>query len=594
MRTAEAYLNIIRSRGQRGLPVNDFYRQLRNPEWFLQAYGKIYRNDGAMTPGVTEETVDAMSLKKIRTIIDDLDREAYRWTPVRRTYIPKKNGKLRPLGMPTWSDKLLQEVIRCLLEAYFEPQFSEHSHGFRPRRGCHTALREIYFNWRGTVWFIEGDIRGCFDNIDHTVLLSMLREQIHDNRFLRLIENLLKAGYLEEWKYHGTFSGSPQGGIVSPILSNIYLDRLDRFVEQTLSPMFTRGKERKPNPEYNRLYFRSRYLRKTGREEEGRALYKQAQQLPSRLLDDPEYRRLKYVRYADDFLLGFVGTRHEAEEIKCRLTLFLREQLRLELSEDKTLITHARSEKARFLGYELCVTQDDRKHTSGRRSVNAVVSLRVPKAVIKAKCEPYQNGDQPKHRSELLGHSVFDIVAQYQSVYRGIVNFYVMAHNVRDLSQLHGVMQRSLTKTLAAKLRISVPQVYERLATTIETEHGPRRVLEVRIDRRDKQPLIARWGGISLAWKLDSTLFDREPVPIINMTELVQRLLADACELCGSQDDVQVHHIRALKDLRQFGRSEKPLWVQVMAARRRKTLVVCHACHRAIHEGRPTRTRQGE
>ena len=593
MRNAETYLNIIRSRGQRGLAVNDFYRQLHNRELFLQAYGKIYRNDGAMTPGVTDETVDGMSLKKIQAIIDDLDREAYRWTPVRRTYIPKKNGKLRPLGMPTWSDKLLQEVVRCLLEAYYEPQFSEHSHGFRPQRGCHTALREIYFHWRGTAWFIEGDIRGCFDNLDHPVLLSILRERIHDNRFLRLIENLLKAGYLEEWKYHGTFSGSPQGGIVSPILSNIYLDRLDKFVEQTLSPTFTRGKERKPNPEYSRLYFRSRYLRKTGREKEARELFKQAQQLPSRLLDDPDYRRLKYVRYADDFLLGFVGTRQEAEEIKSRLALFLREQLRLELSEEKTLITHARSEKARFLGYELCVTQDNRKHTNGRRSVNAVVSPRVPKDVIKAKGEPYRKRGQPIHRPELLGHSVFDIVAQYQSVYRGIVNFYIMAHNVRDLSHLSWVMQRSLTKTLAAKLRVSVPKVYERFATTIETEHGPRRVLEVQIERRGKKPLIARWGGISLAWKLDVTLSDREPVPMVNMTELVQRLLANECELCGTRDNVQVHHIRALKDLQKSGQSEKPLWARVMAARRRKSLVVCDACHRAIHEGRPTRTRNG-
>ena len=296
---------------------------------------------------------------------------------------------------------------------------------------------------------------------------------------------------------------------------------------------------------------------------------------------------------ATRLLLGFVGTREEAEDIKSRLASFLREQLRLELSPEKTLITHARSEKARFLGYELCVTQDDRKHTNGRRSVNAVVSLRVPKDVIKAKCEPYQKSGRPIHRPELLGHSVFDIVAQYQSVYRGIVNFYRMAHNLRDLSRLHGVMQHSLTKTLAAKLRISVPKVYERFATTIETEDGQRRVLEIRIDRRDKKPLIARWGDISLAWQLDTTLSDREPVPMINMTELVQRLAADECELCGSRDNVQVHHIRALKNLQKAGRPEKPLWARVMAARRRKSLVVCETCHWAIHEGRPTRTRNG-
>lgn len=593
MRNAAIYLDIIRNHGQRGLPVEDLYRQLYNPALYLQAYGKIYRNDGAMTPGVTEETVDRMSLAKIQSLVEALHFERYRWTAVRRIYIPKKNGKLRPLGMPTWSDKLLQEVIRLLLEAYYEPQFSDHSHGFRPARGCHTALREIYYGWRGTVWFIEGDIRGCFDNLDHTVLLSILHDNILDNRFVRLIENLLKAGYLEDWKYHGTFSGSPQGGIASPILANIYLDRMDKFVEQSLIPQFNRGDERKPNPEYTQLYSRSRYLSRTGREEEARQLYKRAQQLPSRLLNDPEYRRLKYVRYADDFLLGFVGTRHEAEEIKHRLGTFLREQLKLELSEEKTLITHARSEKARFLGYNLCVTQDDRKHTNGRRSVNAVVSLRVPADVIQAKSAPYVKHGQPAHRPELLSHSVFDIVAQYQSVYRGIVNFYTMAHNLRDLSRLQWTMQRSLTKTLAAKLRISVPKVYDRYGTTIDTEHGPRRVLEVRIERGDKPPLIARWGGISLAWTPDGQICDLEPVPMINMAELVQRLLADQCELCGSQDNVQVHHIRALKDLQKPGRSEQPLWARVMAARHRKTLVVCGPCHRAIHEGRPTRSRQG-
>ena len=594
MRDAETCLAIIRSRGERGLPVDDLYRQLFNPEFFLHAYGKIYRNQGAMTPGVTAETVDGMALTKIKDIIDALHFERYRWTPVRRAYIPKKGGKLRPLGMPTWSDKLLQEAVRMLLEAYFEPQFSDHSHGFRPARGCHTALREIYFNWKGTVWFIEGDIRGCFDNIDHSVLMSILREKILDNRFLRLIENLLKAGYLEDWTYHATFSGSPQGGIVSPILANVYLDRMDKFVESVLVPTWTRGDERETNPEYQRLYDRARYLRKTGRTEEADALFKQVQKLPSRLLDDPGYRRLKYVRYADDFLLGFVGTRQEAEDIKRRIGEFLREQLKLELSESKTLVTHARSEKARFLGYELCVTQDDHKHTKGRRSVNGVVSLRVPKAVIQDKCQPYVKAGQPAHRPELTNHDVFDIVAQYQSVYRGVVNFYALAHNLRDLGRLHWAMQGSLVKTLAAKLRISVPKVYERFRTTRETDQGPRKVLEVRIERGEKPPLIARWGGISLAWKLDTELFDRLPVPMINTTELVQRLLADECELCGSRENIQVHHIRALKDLTKPGREEKPRWAQVMAARHRKTLVVCQRCHVGIHAGRPLKSREGQ
>jgi group II intron reverse transcriptase/maturase len=237
------------------LPVEDVYRLLYNPDLYLRAYAKLNSNAGAMTPGATEETVDGMSLEKIHTIIETLKNERYRWTPVRRTYIPKKNGKLRPLGMPSWSDKLLQEVIHSILSAYYEPQFSEHSHGFRPRRGCHTALKEITQKGRATKWFIEGDISACFDKIDHTILLKILLEKIHDNRFIRLIKGLLDAGYLENWKYNSTYSGVPQGAVVSPILSNLVLDKLDKYVEQELIPAYTRGQRRSVYPPYNVLTF---------------------------------------------------------------------------------------------------------------------------------------------------------------------------------------------------------------------------------------------------------------------------------------------------------------------------------------------------
>jgi group II intron reverse transcriptase/maturase len=248
MQRAEALLEIIHERGKRGLPLERLYRHLFNPELYLRAYGKIYRNDGAMTPGASAETADGMSLRKIQAIIEALRHERYRWTPVRRTYIDKKNSsKKRPLGLPTWSDKLLQEVIRSLLEAYYEPQFSGRSHGFRPGRGCHTALEEIQRQWRGTVWFIEGDITDCFGSLDHSIMRSMLAEKIHDGRFLRLIDGLLQAGYLEDWRYHETLSGAPQGGILSPLLSNIYLNRLDRYVETTLLPAYNQERYSKPH-----------------------------------------------------------------------------------------------------------------------------------------------------------------------------------------------------------------------------------------------------------------------------------------------------------------------------------------------------------
>ena len=588
MRDAAAVLEIIRDRGRRGLPLERLYRCLFNPDLFLLAYGKIYRNAGAMTPGATGETVDGMTLGKIEAIIGALQAERYRWTPVRRTYIEKKNSsKKRPLGLPTWSDKLLQEVIRLLLEAYYEPQFSDRSHGFRPGRGCHTALLEITHNWHGTTWFIEGDITDCFGSLDHSILLGILAEKIRDGRFLRLIGGLLQAGYLEDWRYHATLSGCPQGGIASPVLSNIYLDRLDRFIEQDILPARNRGARRTPYRPYMRLWQQAWRLEQQGEGEAGRALRRQMKAMPSRDPADPGYRRLKYCRYADDWVLGFTGPRQEAEEIKDKTGQFLREQLKLELSPAKTLITHGRTQAARFLGYEMVVMHaDDKRDHRGHRSINAGIGLKVPASVIRAKCAPYLHRGKPVRRTERIVDTDFSIVAQFQAEYRGVAEYYRLAFNRHKLGRLKYVMERSLTKTLARKYRISVPQVYRRYRAVLDTGHGPRRGLRVTVDRDGKPPLVAQWGGISLARDTTPRPLNDDPARIwSHRSEIVQRLLADECELCGSRKQVEVHHIRALKDLNRKGGNNPPEWVRRMAARRRKTLVVCRACHEGIHSG---------
>jgi group II intron reverse transcriptase/maturase len=592
MRSAETVLGIIGDRGRRGLPLEDIYRQLYNPRLYLLAYGRIYRNVGALTPGATAETVDGMSLAKIGAIIDALRHERYRWTPVRRIYIEKKRSKKkRPLGIPSWSDKLLQEVIRLILEAYYEPQFSPTSHGFRPHRGCHTALGEIVHKWTGTTWFVEGDIAACFDSLDHEVLLARLGERLHDRRFLRLIAALLKAGYLEEWRYHATLSGSPQGAVLSPVLSNVYLDQLDQYVETVLLPAHNRGGCRRTNPTWARLAAEAARLRKAGEPAQARLLRRQMQAVPSVDPADPDYRRLRYVRYADDWLLGFSGPRHEAEAIKQQLGAFLRDQLKLELSEAKTLITHARSGAARFLGYDIAVLHDDRKHDRrGQRSLNGKVGLRVPPDVMRDRCARYRRHGKATHRKELTHDAVFSIVAQYQSEYRGVVAYYQLADNLHRVNRLKWLMERSLVQTLALKLRASVNQVYRRYRATLRTDRGPRAGLQVTVERGGgRKPLVATWGGVSLARRRTAVL-DDSPLSIpAPRTELERRLLAQACELCGSREQIQVHHIRALKDLRRRGQAERPLWVKMMAARQRKTLVVCRACHTAIHAGRAVR-----
>ena len=402
MQDAETVLEVLRERGRKGLPLTQLYRQMFNKNMYLLAHGNIYSNQGAMTPGACGETADGMSEAVIEEITGLMRFERYRFAPARRVYIPKKNGKLRPLGVPAWRDKLTGEVVRLILEAIYEPVFSSRSHGFRKGRGCHTALRQVRDAWTGTVWFIEGDISDCYGSVDHEILMQILGEKIGDQRFLRLIRSMLKAGYLEDWEYHDSLSGCPQGGVVSPALSNIYLHKLDEFVERELIPQHTRGEHRAPNPGYQDVKTRLRSARRRGDRAAARDLRRQLRALPAGNPMDPGYRRLFYCRYADDHLLGFIGPKAEAEQIKAELARFLRETLALELNPDKTLISHARTQPARFLGYDIIVQHCDTKITRGLRSANGKVALRVPPDVVRAQCARYRCRGKPWHRSRLL------------------------------------------------------------------------------------------------------------------------------------------------------------------------------------------------
>ena len=583
MQDAGTVLAILRERGRKGLPCDELYRQMFNKSLYLLAYGNIYSNQGAMTPGACDETADDMSEEKIEQIVGQMRSERYRFAPVRRVYIPKKNGKMRPLGLPSWSDKLVGEVVRLLLEAYYEPQFSDRSHGFRKGLGCHTALREVQNTWTGTVWFIEGDISDCFGKIDHEVLLGILAERIHDNRFLRLIRNMLKAGYMEDWQYHDTLSGTPQGGVVSPLLSNIYLDKLDNYVERELIPQHTRGARRKTSPQYRKLADRRRAALHDDDQGQAQELVKQMRALPYGDPMDPGYRRLFYARYADDHLLGFIGPKAEAEEVKAELATFLRETLALELNQDKTLVTHGRTHAARFLGYEIIVQHSSTKITNGRRSVNGRIALRVPRNVITAKCTRYRRRGKPWHRSTLQNLPDYDIVRSYGAEYRGVVNYYLLAQDVWRLNRLRWNAETSMLKTLAAKHKSSVTKMAARHKAKIETSDGLRTCFEARKSREGKPDLVARFGGIPL--KRDRSAVIRDPVPVPATTpykELIHRLRRRWCELCEHGATVTVHHVAKLTSLGKTG-SGQPAWAALMAKMRRKTLIVCAPCHGYIH-----------
>jgi group II intron reverse transcriptase/maturase len=583
MQDAGTVLEVLRERGRKGLPCDELYRQMFNKSLYLLAYGNIYSNQGAMTPGACDETADGMSEAKIDQIIAAMRGERYRFAPVRRVYIPKENGKLRPLGLPSWSEKLVGEVARLLLEAYYEPQFSDRSHGFRKGRGCHTALREIQQTWTGTVWFIEGDISDCFGSIDHEILIRILAEKIRDNRFLRLIRNMLKAGYLEDWQYHDTPSGTPQGGVVSPLLSCIYMDKLDKFVERDLIPQYTRGNRRKPDRAYGRLAARRRLARQRGDREQARELARQMRVLPFGDPMDPGYRRLSYIRYADDHLLGFAGPKAEAEQIKAKLATFLRESLALELNASKTLITHARTRAARFLGYEITVQHSATKLTRGQRSANGRIALRIPKDVITAKCAPYRHHGKPWHRPRLQNLPDYDIVRIYGAEYRGIVNYYRLACNVWHLSALRWNAETSMLKTLAAKHKSTVTKTAARYKAKVITSDGLRTCFEAGLRRDGKPDLVARFGGIPLTRDRRAVITDPAPVPVIPpRKELIHRLRTRRCELCEHGATVTVHHIAGLARLGKPGPGQ-PAWAALMAKMRRKTLIVCANCHEYIH-----------
>ena len=592
MRTAATILGIIHERGKKGLPLEDIYRQLYNPALYLLAYSRLYKNGGAMTTGITPETVDGMSLPKIYAIIEDIRAERFRWTPVRRIHIPKSKGKTRPLGIPTWTDKLMQEVIRLILEAYYEPQFSESSHGFRPGRGCHTALSAIKHQWTGTKWFIEGDIRGCFDAIDHQVLMAVLKEKIHDNRFLRLLQHLCQAGYLEQWKYNATYSGVPQGGVISPILSNIYLHKLDEYMEKLMQECY-QGEKRGVNSDYYNLGRKARRYRKRGRWQEAKLLKEAQRKLPSLDPYDPGFRRLRYIRYADDWLIGYVGTKTEAQAMKERIRAFLKEKLKLELSEEKTLITHATTQKAQFLGYAIRILQCENYHhpdLNGQRTRMGRVLLGIPKEVKTKKIKAYRDGKRPLTRTWLRHESDFTIVEQYGAEWRGFVEYYALAYNRSTLWTLHWVMKGSLLKTLATKFQCGVTVVKRKYQAQVKTPDGRAHpCLEVVVERQGKNPLVARFGGISLRTQKGAItpIEDSEVVRWNQRSELLQRLLANTCDLCGSHEHIEVHHIRKLSDLKQPGRNEKPEWMKIMIARKRKTLPVCLKCHQLIHAGKP-------
>lgn len=600
MRSPERVLNSLNEHSKdSSYKFERLYRILFNEELFYVAYQKIASNGGSTTKGSDGRSIDEMSLARIETLIASLKDESYQPHPSRRVHIPKKNGKTRPLGIPAFEDKLVQEVVRMILEAIYEGHFETTSHGFRPKRSCHTALLHIQKTFSGAKWFIEGDIKGFFDNIDHDVLVGILRERISDDRFIRLIWKFLKAGYVEDWTFHNTYSGMPQGGIVSPILANIYLDKLDKYVKEYIRH-FDMGTKRRPGKESNDLANeRKRTVRKLKKVKDGtekaalvarlKAIEQERAAFPSGDEMDGSYRRLKYIRYADDFILGIIGSKEDVLRIKEDIKSFLSESLALELSEEKTLITHT-GKSAKFLGYEITVTRNNhqRRDVQGRlrRTYGKRVRLNVSMATLRDKLLEYgameiklRNGKEiwkPKCRSGLIFNDDLEILDRYNRETVGFCNYYLIANNCVVLHNFRYIMEYSMYKTFAGKYRSTVRK--------INKKYRRNKLFTVKYEQKG---VIKSRTFYKTSFKRRTTAFngscDIEPYSIadVSRTNLTDRLKAEKCELCGATGKLIMHHVRNLKDLKG-----KESWKRLMSARKRKTIALCPSCHRLRHLGK--------
>lgn len=584
------------------------YRNLYNPDFYWLAYKNIYANKGSMTAGADGTTIDGMSDERIKGIIESLRDRSYRPKPAKRVYIAKKNSnKKRPLGIQSGNDKLVQEVVKMILESIYEPVFSNRSHGFRPRKSCQTALKQIQNTFTGTNWFVEGDIHACFDSFDHHVVIDLLRKRIDDEAFIQLIWKFLKAGYMEQWEYERTYSGVPQGSGVSPVLCNIYLNELDKFMEQYAINYNTTAQRKRLSPAYKTSVSRTYRYRCEGKQiwdkltpEERKSRSKKLKELERAeksitptVPKDEQYKRIQYTRYADDFLIGVIGSKEDAEQIKQDVKAFLQEKLKLEMSDAKTKITHT-GDKARFLGYDITVSRSQilKRLANGKvqRCQTGVVKLLVPREKWVAKLLEYQamkikvneNGKErfvALHRGKLVNKSDIEILTTYNAEVRGLYNYYSIANDSYKIGRFGNVMKYSMYKTFACKYKTNVHEIKRRycvndlFTVSYETRTGTKTTTFYRDGYKRKEM---------------ATIFDNvNELPDFSKytktNTLKQRVERHTCELCGKDcRNLEIHQIKKLKDLK--GNSD---WVLLMRRRKRKTLVVCPECHKMIHSEVP-------
>lgn len=599
-------LEILREKNVNHNWVNKrLYPLMFREDLYITAYQRLKSKPGNMTPGPDGSTLDGFSLEIIRNIIQDMRTEKFKFSRARRVYIPKASGGERPLAVAPPRDKIVQEVIRMILETIYDspkgPRFSNHSHGFRPGKSCHTALKEIRNQWTGVKWIIEGDIKGCFDNIDHDLLIRCLERYIEDPRFINLIRKALSAGYLEFFTPVNSWIGTPQGSVLSPLLANVFLHELDCFVDG-LKDEYEEGstKLRRNNPVYRNIQYKIlKVTNNLGNEElspqEREILLEQKKELlklrastPSGDQEDPKFIRVKYVRYADDWIVGVIGSKKLAQEIKERIGRFLLDEMKLTLSEEKTHIRHAKTEPAFFLGTIITVgdngeqvireterKQNDQDVTFNRRSTGWTPTLKAPvkKIVQRLHLNGFCDGNgfpEPKTVWSVLDDE--QIIDRFNAVLLGITNYYSFVNYFSNLTRIQYILKFSAAKTLATKHKTTIAKVFAKYGKNLSIKNP--------LDKKKtkKLNLITKWTTRPQRFQIS----DKKIEPFDYHQKIRSRSKMGArCVICDSDDSVVMHHVRHIRTIDQKVKG----FDKILQMINRKQLPVCNECHVKIHNG---------
>lgn len=543
----------------------------------IAAYTRIKSKPGNMTAGIDSQTLDGININYFLLLQRELRSGAFQFRPSRRIEISKPNGT-RPLSVASPRDKIVQTAMHLVLEAIFNSSFSVHSHGFRPGKGCHTALKELRNTFTSVNWFIEADISKCFESFDHKLLVLAVSERVQDQAFIDLLYKALKAGYISQGKYFTSELGTPQGSVVSPLLCNILLHKLDLWLEEYIS-IFNKGTRRKVNPVWTRLT-------RAGKLAEVHAL-----NISCRMAKDPDYKRMIFVRYADDFIIGIIGSKEDATVIRDKLRIFLADKLKLDLNIQKTKITHARTEMAHFLGTDIRITPLELRPI--RKSIRAGVTLIskvgtrpqllcpvykiVDKLVARGMAKP---GGVPTRWGRMIHFETHRIVKHYWTIWQGISNYYSFVNNTGSLGRIFYILKYSCVLTLASKLKLGTKaKVFKRFRKDIA-------ILDAngKIQASIPNPSLANTFKFNINQDQTNPFYRIEKLGRATFRSLA--VLDSPCMLCGSDVNVEMHHVRALKD---GSKQPKDFMTAMISRMNRKQIPVCRPCHNRIHNGSVTK-----